>query len=85
MARAKRKVTKAPIDARTFEDICAMPRDNVEAEDFWMITDGYEVTIADQKSGAHPTQKISLPRDVFDAFVKWYVTGRFRKPSRKAA
>ena len=70
----------APIDAKTFEQICAMPRDNVDAAQFWMITDGEFVTIAEQEPGREPVGKVSVKRKVFDAFVRWYMTGEWSGP-----
>jgi hypothetical protein len=71
------KKIKTPIQCRSLEDVCSIPRDNISLpKDFWMITDGYEVTIAQQKMGESPSQKISVPKSIFDACVKWYVTGK---------
>jgi hypothetical protein len=30
-----------------------------------------------------PSQKITLPRATFEAFVDWYNTGEFHKPRRR--
>jgi hypothetical protein len=86
MAKA-RKTVATPRTARSFDAICAMPRDNVGVGDFWMSTDSYEITIAQQKNGESPTAKISVPRAIFDAFADWYMTGKWKRPrvSRKAA
>jgi hypothetical protein len=66
----------APREAKTWEDICHLPRDNVAASDYWMILDRDTVRIAAQQCGQVPTQKITLPRAVFEAFIDWYNTGR---------
>lgn len=72
----------APRDARNETDIRAMPRDNVESGDFWMITDGCQVSLAQQQIGKSPTASIGVPRKVFDAFVDWYMSGRWVAPRR---
>jgi hypothetical protein len=71
------KKAPTPIQCKSLESICKMPRDNIDLpKDFWMITDGYEVTIAQQKAFEDPSQKISIPKPIFDACVKWYLTGK---------
>lgn len=50
-----------------------MPRDNFDRGDWWMITDGHTVSIAEQKIYEQPTQNISIPKGIFDWFVDIYV------------
>jgi hypothetical protein len=71
-----------PRTVATYDELCDLKRDHVDAGDFWMITDGWQVTLANQASG-HPTKaSITLPRNVFDAFVDWYMTGVWKRPRR---
>lgn len=60
-----------------------IPRDNVSARGWWMLTDGYRVTIARQKVGEAPTQKITVPRHIFDAFADWYQAGVWKLPRKR--
>ena len=71
--------TKTPIECKTFNDICNMPRDNISIGDFWILTDGYEITIARQKEGHESEAKISIPKSVFNKFARWYMTGKMVK------
>lgn len=73
------KKVKAPIECKTFNDICNMPRDNLTLKDFWILTDGYEVTLARQKLGHEAEEIISIPKAVFNKFARWYMTGRMVK------
>lgn len=47
--------------------------DNKSLGDFWMITDGFRVTLAEQKEGEAPTQYITIPRATFNKFIDWYM------------
>lgn len=40
--------------------------------DFWFVSDGFHVSIAEQKTGDVPTQGIRIPKSTFDYFVKKY-------------
>lgn len=82
-----KKVVKTPRRAGTFNAVCDMPRDNVTWQNFWIITDGGNVSLCNQKLGEHPTQSIDIPKKTFDRLVDWYMTGRWpqkrRRPSGK--
>lgn len=81
----KKPTTKlAPIDANTTNQVCELPRDNVDTDEHWIITDGATVTIAAQRPGVAATAMVKLPKPTFDAFVRWYTTGRWRTPRKKA-
>lgn len=83
MTQKKRKAVKPkvakrmrPRDARSLNQICSMPRDNMECRGFWMMLNGdgtCSVTITAQRVGESPTQQINIPRRVFDLFVDWYM------------
>lgn len=72
----KKNQRKTPIECKTLKDICSLPRDSVDCGDFWILTDGYEISIHEQKIGHESVQKISVPKAIFDKFVRWYTTGR---------
>lgn len=65
----------APQRARTTAALERLERDNVAYGDFWMLIDEATVSMTRQKVGEFPTEKISIPRHVFDKFVRWYTTG----------
>lgn len=68
--KAARPLT--PRTATTHEKIVKLPRDNWEHGDFWMMIDGGEVIITQQKLGEQPTAKIRLPRRAFNHFIDKY-------------
>ncbi len=79
----KKRPIPTPRQARSFADICLMPRDNVGTRDFWILADVGEVTLAQQKQYEAVTADITIPRKVFDAFVDWYMTGKWLAPHKK--
>ena len=67
---------KVPIKCKSIEDVCKMSRDNINLpSDFWFCFDGCEITIAEQKLGESARQKCSIPKQIFDKCVRWYLTG----------
>lgn len=76
--KTKRKRLK-PIEARTFKQICSLPRDNLDYKNFWFMVDEGQVTLTAQKIGEAPTSQISIPRAVFDRMARWYLTGKASK------
>lgn len=79
MKKAKKKV-KAPKDADTFNRACDLKTDNVTYCNFWILTDGYNISMAEQKMGESATQEISIQKKIFDRLIRWYETG---KPPRQ--
>lgn len=64
-----------PRKARTLNQICDLPRDNVGAPGYGIMVEEGEVYLSAQEWGEHPTESIRIPRKVFDAFVDWYNEG----------
>lgn len=62
-----------PYDAKDNWLVCRLARDNFDAGDFWILTDGTRVTLASQKAGESPTQSITIPRAEFNKLVAWYM------------
>lgn len=63
-----------PYDAKHERGACKLERSVKEvAGDFWILTDGYHVTIAEQPIGSEPTQAIRVPRASFNKLVDWYM------------
>lgn len=83
--RAKKKAAKpvapTPREANTNAKVCAMPRDNWSARDFWIMVDETEVTIAKQRNGEPAEWSHSIPKHVFNRFVDFYNTGKSRRLS----
>lgn len=70
-----------PYDAKTIGEVCQLQRDNYDAGDFWILTDGYEVSLAEQEVGSYPSQKITVPRAMFNRMVSWYMREqKLRRP-----
>ena len=65
--------------ARTWEQICKLPRDNVNTKTAWFMVDAGVVYIHNQKSGEPSTEQITLSRATFERFVRWYLTGSVKK------
>jgi hypothetical protein len=63
---------RRPRDCKTIDDVCEIQRDNKDVGDFWMITDGYTVSIHEQKMGEPSKQQISIPRATFNKLIDWY-------------
>jgi hypothetical protein len=53
-------------------------RDHVRYGDFTLLLcehDGGVAFISDQAAGESPRGAVSIPRHVFDKFIRWYQTG----------
>lgn len=62
----------SPKNARTFDQVCSLNRDNTEAGDYWILTDGDCVTLTQQAVGESPVGSVSIPRELFIRFINWY-------------
>jgi len=80
--RVSRSVAVMPRTVATTSQLCDMPRDNVSTPDYWMMTDGWRVTLARQRVGEPASEMATIPRNVFDAFADWYMTGTWRRPGK---
>lgn len=61
----------------TFNELCRFERDNIEVGGGWSImTDTYNVWLSKQQVGEWPTDKIEVPRAVFNRMVKQYLKPR---------
>ena len=73
----KRRTKKLrPIQARTFKQVCSLPRDNLSTKDFWILIDHPHVVICQQRTGEPAKGSLSIPRAQFDRLVRWYITGK---------
>lgn len=66
----------APIDAKTFKQICSLSADNHETRDYWILLDEGVICLAKQRSGQDPTHEMRIPKRDFDKLVRWYMTGK---------
>jgi transposase len=79
----KKQATKTPREARTFDEVCGIPRDNVTRGQFWMLLDDDHIVLTQQKPGEPATASIRITRRAFEAFADWYNDGvwpRRKKP-----
>ena len=54
------------------EQVCALGRDNFTADDHWILTDSFTVSVVAQKNGESPTQSVSIDRKTFNKLIRWY-------------
>lgn len=78
--QTRKIVNRPPCEARSFNQICELPRDHDSCGKFWWIIDEVRITLCEQASGESPVQKITLPRHVFEKVARWYLTGSKTKP-----
>ena len=71
-----------PYDVKGERDILKLSRTHHSFGGHWILTTGYQVTIASQKSGEAPTQEIKLSRARFNQLINWYLADQRdpRKP-----
>lgn len=60
------------LECKNDYDVAQRKADNFIKDDFWILCDGFTVTIAEQRSGEQATQAIRVPKATFDYFVKKY-------------
>lgn len=67
-----------PYDAKNLDEVCTLRCDNKDVGDFWILTDGYQVSLRKQKMGEPPSEGICIPRAQFNRLIAWYM--REQKP-----
>lgn len=60
------------LECKNDYDVAQRKQDNFLKGDFWILCDGFTVTLAEQRSGDSVTQSIRVPKATFDYFVKKY-------------
>ena len=63
----------APIDCRTFKQVCSLKTDNAETGEYWIMSDSCSVTIAKQRLGHKAEFANSIPKEHFDRLIAWYL------------
>lgn len=66
---------------RTFNQVCAMPRDNYDCGNFSIMTDGKTLWLCEQKLKKPATQAFAIPKAKFDKLFDAY--GRKRRVVRR--
>ena len=51
-----------PIEARTFKQVCSLPRDHLDTAGHWLLLDGSDVVLQEQKFGKPSTNSMSNRR-----------------------
>ena len=64
--------TMAPCECKNLDDVCRLQTDNHDLKNYWIMFDGFEVTLTQQAMGEPSKAKISMPKRQFDALVAWY-------------
>ncbi len=62
-----------PYEAKTTDEVCRLQTDHNDVDDYWILTDGYTVTVCEQKSGKIPAQEINVPHAIFNRLIAWYI------------
>lgn len=62
----------SPMDARG-EDVLKLQLDNKSLKHCWMLTDGYEVTIAKQTNGEPAKEMVTLSPREMKKLIEWYI------------
>lgn len=60
------------LECKNDYDVAQRKADNFIKDDFWIVCDGFTVTLVEQREGESPTQSIRIPKATFDYFVKKY-------------
>ncbi len=72
--------TKRPIDCGNEDQVCELQTSLHTLKNFWILTEGYRVSLYEQKSSESPTQHITIPKRQFDALVEWYMREQECRP-----
>lgn len=63
-----------PIEARTWDEVCSLPRDNFPASSrVWTLMLSPESHEVHLHGPAGSKESVAIPRDEWDVMVKWYM------------
>ena len=62
----------APINAKTFNQICSLNTDNEDCVGGWITIDQDSVYLENQEDGKKSTGSVSFKRRDFNKLVRWY-------------
>lgn len=68
----KKKKLLAPAHAKNVDEVCSLRTDNFNIPTGWILTNGFQVTIARQRNGEPSTDSVSFSRKEFNRIVSWY-------------
>lgn len=72
--KTKRKLKPmTPHEARGFEEICSLQSDNYGGSEGWIMIDGNQVVLCQQRPGENSTGTVHLSRGAFMRMVNWYL------------
>lgn len=63
----------SPLESNTNNKVCRLKTDNAATKDYWIITNGGNVTLCKQKSGEEAQGSITIPIKNFNRLIRWYV------------
>lgn len=63
----------SPLEATSNAKVCRLKSDNHSTKDYWIITDGCNVTVCKQRNGESAEESITIPLKDFNRLIKWYV------------
>ena len=63
---------KSPRSAKTFKQIYALNRDNLDVGGFWILLNQGSIILAKQKLGHSCEVDIKIPRKKFNRMINWY-------------
>lgn len=72
-----------PYDRKGGKKDDALLRDNWSFGDFWIITDGYRVSMAQQEIRHAPLQMIRIPKAAFNKMIDWYMRDQPKRRAKK--
>ena len=67
------KTSKSPLDCSEAE-LCQIKTSTLDTKEFWILRDGFNVSIVKQRIGESSTESVRVPIDVFRKMVKWMTT-----------
>jgi len=63
----------SPLEATSNAKVCRLKTDNHATKDYWIITDGWNVTVCKQRSGESAEESMTIPLKDFNRLIRWYV------------
>lgn len=63
----------SPHQARTLNEICSLKSDNYGGAEGWIMIDGPDVILKQQRSGEQPDGGVKFSRGAFKRMIDWYL------------
>lgn len=74
---------KSLFECKTFDELCALPRDHYDVSNFTIMTDGVSVWISEQSERQSCRQEIHVPKGIFDQLIRKYITPDIEQRSKR--